>query len=427
MKQEPTAFELLRLGLAPILDLCGVLMLCVLGWQVMFGGSQPFETQALWVGLIGALACWADPRAIRNVPLPMLGYVGVALLSAAVHRWPEVSRGDASGWWTLFDPAFHLVIMTALVYGASYLLRTPERLSLFMVLMVASVSVVAVQILFDRASTKFIYNPLGSAHLPSVAQWGGLHQTGLLLVLGLPMPVAMALLSRSKWQVVAGLLLACGLILVASINGSRGGIATMLFVGTLMATVRTGRRRGGWRSFVLAVVALMIAVALSILLFPTRESTSAGSLYGRTRIWRAALAISLDNMALGVGPGNYPRAMLDGGYAAAHLISGSAGVDQAHNTLLQTGAELGMAGALCLLMYWLWMLDACWRARTLGFVPMLSFGMASVLTGFMIRSMSDNFLDGLGTTDRTRVLVWSLFASVLAIQRLPRWIGQGDR
>ena len=37
---------------------------------------------------------------------------------------------------------------------------------------------------------------------------------------------------------------------------------------------------------------------------------------------------------------------------------------------------------------------------------------------FLLRSMYDNFLDALSTTDRTRVLMWTLCAAALALQRL---------
>ncbi len=56
-----------------ILDAAGLVLLFWLCGQVLFGGSQLFETEALWIGAIGAIACWLQPGAPRSLPLPMGG------------------------------------------------------------------------------------------------------------------------------------------------------------------------------------------------------------------------------------------------------------------------------------------------------------------------------------------------------------------
>jgi len=423
MKPEPTAASLVREGLAPMIDACGVVLLGVLGWQVMFGGSQPFETHAVWLGVIGTIACWVAPGAIRNVPWPLLAYAGVALLSAAVHRWPVVAAASKPDWLSLFTPAVHLVTMAVFVYGAAHFFRKPWRLSVFTVLLVASIGILAVQILFDRAMTNFVYDRNGSVSLPSVAQWGGLHQTGMLLVLALPFPLAMALIGRSASRVLAGLLLAGGLLAVGPINGSRGGVVAMIVTGVIMSICAVAKRVGvRWRSRALWSVVPVVAIGLAVVLLVRINSLAGGlkNIGDRLSIWEAAVRIWLDHLWLGVGPGNYQTAMLDGGYARTYLPAGSGGAEQAHNLLLHVGAETGAIGVLCLLALWVWMFKACWRAWARGYRTQVAFGLFFALFGFFARSMSDNFLDGLVTTDRTRVLVWMLFGAALALQRRVR-------
>lgn len=422
MMQEPTAFSLLRAGLAPILDAVGVALLVWLGFQVMFGGSQPFETYAVCLGIIGALACWIAPGAVRNLPIPMLAYVSIALLSAAASRWGAVTTAPTPDWWALFTPATHLLTMVVYIFGAAFLLRTPWRLSLCVVLLAGSIIVLGTQLLFDRVSTNFVFIRNGSVSLPSVAQWGGLHQMGMLLVLALPFPASLLLLGRSPMRVAAGLTLVIALMTVAVINSSTGGIVAMTFVALTMAGCVAAKniRRKSLR--VLLAGAVLATFSGSFIAVATGRVplVAHGDLAGRVPIWRAAAAICRDHVWLGVGPGRYSTMMLDGGYAARFLPPGG-GAEQAHNLLLHQGAEIGAIGMLCVAALWLWLLRACWRAWLDGRLPLVTFGLSFALAGFFIRSMSDNFLDNLVTTDRTRVLIWMLFAAALAVERLPRF------
>lgn len=426
MTQEPTAWSLLRAGLAVMLDAVGVVLLVWLVGQVLFGGSQLFETEALWIGAIGALACWLTPGARRNLPIPLLAYVGVAVLSAAMHQWPVVSAAPAPNWWALLTPAVSLMTMAVVVLGAAHLLRSPWRLSVFVVLLGVSIQALAVQVMFDRTVSNFVYNEAGSTFLPSVAQWGGLHQTGLLLVIGLPLSLAVSILGRSAWRMVAGLLLAAGLLVVAFFNGSRAGIGIMALTTIGMVTMGLGLQRSvsaRWMRGIFVVVVLALPAALWYAATHVTTSMRALSLTaGRLPIWKAAGSIVRDHPWLGAGPGNYSVAMVEGGYAAKNLPGFphiTSGVEQAHNLLIHVAAETGVFGALFLLGVFAWFLRACWKAVTAGDLPVVAAGLLFALAAFLARSMSDNFLDGLVTVDRTRVLVWSLFAAALAVSRLP--------
>lgn len=424
MTSSPTAWTLFREGLAVILDAAGLVLLVWLCGQVLFGGSQLFETEALWIGAIGAMACWLQPGARRNLPIPMLAYVGIAVLSAAVHQWPTVSSAASPNWWQLFAPAVSLMTMAVCVLGVAHLLRGRLRVSLFVVLLAVSIQVLAVQLLFDRTVSAFLYNEAGSVSLPSVSQWAGLHQAGLLFVIGLPLCLSAGMLGRTALPVVAGLILAATLITAAFFNGSRGGIAVMAFtaVGMLLARVLKQGRAGWLRpAFVLLIAALPLLLWYSATHVTT--STRSWSLStGRAEIWKAAAMVVRDHPWLGVGPGNYTTTMLADGYAEKFLyqVEGRySGAEQAHNLLLHVGAEVGVLGAVFLLALFLWLIRGCWSAFRAGEIRMVSAGLLFALAAFLFRSMSDNFLDGLVSIDRTRVLLWALFAAALAVSRLP--------
>jgi len=432
--KEPTAVDLLRLALAPILDAVGVLLLVWLGLHVMFGGSWDFMSAALGLGVVGALASRLDPTAARNLPLPMLAYVAVALLSAAAHRWHQIASAAETTWLSLFTPATHLVIMVVFVAGTAYLLRTPRRLAVFTALLAAGVLVIAGQTLFDRISTNFVYVEGGSASLPSVAQWGGMHQLGTLFVIAFPLITAVAFFTQSALRIAAGLGLGAGLLLIAVANGSRSAIATMVVSAVVMGAVSfgaAGATRWRPRYYLLVLAGLAIGLWFGLAqVNATRPLTSMSS--GRLPIWTAAVHIIRDHPWLGVGPGNYSVAMIDGGYAERFLPryasrrrdvpdpAAMLGTDQAHNLLLHVGAETGVAGAAAVIALWVWLLTACWRALVHSRLQLVPFALMMALAAFLMRSTYDNFLDNQVTVDRMRVLVWLLFAAALALQRRVR-------
>ena len=421
MTQEPTACPFVRAGLAVILDAVGVVLLVWLGWRMFFVFDDALQTPALAVGLLGTAACWADRDAHRTVSSFMLAYVGIALLSAAVHRWTTVTSLPEPDWLTLFTPATHLVVMAVFVFGAAHLLRTPRRLSLLALLLVMAVGVLAVQILLDRAIADFIIIRSGAAALPSVPQWGGIHGTSLLLTIALPLALSVSVVNQSGLRMPAGIVLGGGFLLVAYFNGSRGGLVSMVLVCVAMAVLRLGisvRRR--WSMLALWAVVLAPPTALTFALLSSRTAIGGiKDLSGRGMIWEATGRLALDNPWLGVGPGNYSQAILESGHAK-DFIAQYGGLHNAHSLLLHVGAEVGVFGVLCLLAFVGWALRSCWRALARGCLPMIAVGLLFALAGFMVHSVSENFLDARADVERTRLVVWIVFASVLALERLSR-------
>lgn len=420
MNREPSAVSLLAEGLARIADGVGVALLILLVWRMFFVFDPALQEPALVVGLVGMAACWTDKGALKNAPLAMLAYAGVALLSAAVHRWAAVSSSGDPAWLSLFTPASHLVVMAVFVYGTAHLLRTPARLSGFTVLLVGSIVVLSAQILFDRAGSGFVYIRSGQS-LPSIPHWGGIHGTSLCLTLGLPLASVGLVTGRFVWRGMAGATLAAGLLVTAYLNGSRGGLVSMgVVVGAMavFALVRTTSSRR--QPLLLGIGVAVLSIGLGTLIWSLRAQIDHGEdLSGRTWIWTAAAKLVRDHPWLGVGPGNYSQAIAASGYAAdfpSHYVSRQ----NAHNLFLHVSVEAGVFGALCLMVFMLWALRACWRTWTSGYTPMLALGMLFALGGFLVHSLSEDFFDARAEVERTRLVVWMILAAVLAIERVPR-------
>ncbi len=423
----PTAFTLLRASLASMLDGVGICLLAVLGLRALLGGSYEFDSAALWVGSIGTLACWLDARAPKSAPVWLPLYVAIALLSAAVHRWASVMAAPSPAWLDLFTPAAHLFSWGLLVYAAGYLLRSPWRMSLVVVMVVASTCLLGVQILFDRAVTDFVYERIGSSSIPSVFQWGSLHQTGMVLLVALPFPMAVALAAQSRWRMLSGWMVSAALLGIGYVNGSRTGVLAMAVVIAAMGVAVLLRSGSGplVRKALVAAVLVVVGLGLGYLIFSNNSSmppvrSASGD---RGPIWTAAAMMTIDHPWLGVGPGNYRSSMEIGEYAVKYLPwypYNRGGIEQAHNMLLQASAELGLAGALVLLLLWRAMIVSCLRAWAMNIVPLVALGMGAAISAYLLRSMADSFMDNLIASDRTRILVALFFGAALALNRLTR-------
>lgn len=286
---------------------------------MFFVFDSALQGRALVVGLVGTLACWTDLRARKNAPLALLGYVGIGLLSAAVHRWSALSSSAGPVWLSLFTPASHLAVMTVFIYGTAHLLRTSSRLSWFVVLAAAAVGVLATQIAFDRASVGFDY-VRGGPSLPSVPHWSGIHGTSLVLTIGLPLVAGVSLTNHSVSRLLAGALMATGLLVAAYLNGSRGGLVSMCLVATAMALFgaasRSRLKSRPW--FLLGLVATPLTLAATMVWFLRAHFANGEELSGRTLIWDATARLALDHPWLGVGPGNYAAAIVDSGHAVEY-------------------------------------------------------------------------------------------------------------
>lgn len=421
------SLELFRTGFARIGDWIVPPLLLWLGWQVFFGGSQPFQIEAWWVGLAAALTCIAMPGASRQVPIAMLGYIALALISAAASRWTVVNRSPDLAWWELFRPASHLLVMIVFTVGMAHTLRSPKRLALFTATFAAAILLLAAQLLFDRIRTGYIYNEGGSSSMPTVSQWSGIHQLGVVFVAGAPMVMALMVTGRAWSSAVSAMLLTAVIMLAAFLNGSRSGIFSIAIAAVLMLAVSLLSGRPASRRVRTLQAAVMLTIPFAVWYGFTHSSTSMRSLgsltAGRMPIWTTAVRIAADHPWLGVGPGNYLGALADGGYGQRFLPQwGAYGFtpNHAHNQFLQVAAETGIPSLICFLLMCGWMLRGCWIAMPLTRVRIVALGVMFALAGVLVRANYDSIMDGIIGSDRIRLLVWMLFAMAMAIRGIAR-------
>ena len=86
--------------------------------------------------------------------------------------------------------------------------------------------------------------------------------------------------------------------------------------------------------------------------------------------------------------------------------------------LLQASAELGVAGALVLLLLWRAMIVSCLRAWAGNIVPLVALGVGAAIFAYLLRAMADSFMDNLIASDRTRILIALFFGVALALNRM---------
>lgn len=405
-----------RTAVARIADAAATLGCFWLGWQVMFGGFQPFHVEALWVGVVGAVACLLDPQARRSFPVGLVGYALAGVVSSLVHNWAGANLDGGFAWQVVLGPVDYLLYMLVFVFGASYVLRTPARLASFLTAMAIAILVIATQLLFDRASTDFVYSRTGRNYIPSVSQWSGLHQVGLVLVIGLPMCLSIAIRGGTVMRAVSGGVLAAFLVMAAWFNGSRSGLLVIAFMAVAMVATRLPRPRLT-RPRAIAVGVAIVMVGAAAMWSPWSLSDR---LLDRAPIWRAAWQMFLDHPLTGVGPRQFTNTMHVGGYGAAFLPwyeSSHGGTENAHSLPLQVAAETGIVGLISLAWFAVWAWRASARAIARNHEPMIAMAVGFAVIAFFARTLFDNFFALDFETDRIKPLAWSLFAAAVAVHR----------
>ena len=402
-------------------DAVGIAALAWVGYRILFSYSASFMIEAAWVGVIGTIACLAHPGSSKRMPAALVVLTAAALVSAAVNRWPAVWPDPSQPINTLFRTAYPYVFMLIFVFGAAHLLRTRLRLAWFTVTVAGAIVVLAVQILFDRAATGFVYNRGDMVSLPSVAQLSGIHQAGFVLVTGLPLCLALGVTGSTLSQIASGGVLSATLIASGWVNGSRTSVISMAVVcaavvATLATTLKIGRRRALlWSAMAAAPIAIAALLFTSMSSMPAVTSITGD----RAPIWRATAQIFFDHPLVGVGPGNYTTVMLRDDYAERFLpwYPAIGGREQAHNLPLQVAAETGIAGVAALLLFFAW----AWQAsrRAYAHMPVIALGIGFAVFAIFVRCLFDNFLGLEVTADRMRPFVWIFFAAAVAVGRLP--------
>ncbi len=200
----------------------------------------------------------------------------------------------------------------------------------------------------------------------------------LFFVTFLPLAVAEALIGGKMMRVV-GLGSACAAVVGIALTQSRGGVASLALVAG-HALLMAGRR--AWLLLpILLVGAWIFFNNADVRIWERFQDLGEQSDYnftdraGRLEVWREGLMLMAGHPLLGVGVGQFANAL---------GMVGSGVYITAHNTYIQIGAELGVAG---LVLY----LAMLWRLRKIAVNGikspnsgdrMRSRGMLLALTGF---------------------------------------------
>ena len=308
-----------------------------------------------------------DPFPARAVPLLIFAWIAAALMLplirggwdrgvATLVRSPPVMLSIALFALMLLrlpassDPSYGdfklelFVISNLALLAAGIVLGTkPERLELFLLL----------SLLIDAISGLLVLRQFGSV-AASTNRYGLEDQNVISLGIqgaqGVMVTTYLMLKASRLWrQLLAVALLPIAIVALLA-SGSRGpvlgGAAGLLILLVLLARSRTSALR------VLAVVAVFIAAwaavgtvvpaaaaqrALSVL----TGSGSGVSSNGRNQLWVAAWQTMLRHPLLGAGTGSFAHE------GRSEVCPGPGCLDRyPHNVVLETGAELGVIGAL---------------------------------------------------------------------------------
>jgi hypothetical protein len=404
-----------------IADWCGVALLIATTWQMYFAVDTPLQVLALITGMAGVIASFADREADRRLPLSIPIYAGVLLTITAFNHWPAealtiVERADR-----LFEPSVFAAVMVVFLYGAAHLLRTPQRMAIMVSFMTVCVLVLAVEIMFDRASTGFVYERAGAESTPSVPNWGGIHGASLFLTLTLPLVLAAPMVVPNNLTLwAASAILGGGLLLAGYLNGSRGGLLAMTVAAFAMPLIVLAPKSLRARLVYWGAILASFTALVAFFIVWRRQHVGFEFLSFRDFAWKSAVDIFREHPWFGIGPGNYANAILSrGGAPDLQFVN-------AHNLFLQTAAETGVFGLLSLIAFLFGMFRASWSAWSTRRAPILSLGLLAAFLGFLAHSMTENFWMARIQVERTRLLVWLTFALILALSRLPYSAPRGD-
>ncbi len=299
---------------------------------------------AILAGLLALLLYVIDRRAIRRSELL---WVGPTKCLLALLAWMVLSVPWAlvpgNSFTLVFDNFIKTVLMYLVVVGAVRYIRDIERLA---AAYVASATVYAAVVLsrFELGS--------GDAWRLGHLYYYDANDFATFVVSAFPMALYFAHAGRRQ----AVRLLSMGALLILTVafvhTGSRGGFLALAAVGVFFVfrytAIPVGRRVGAF-----SVVALLVVATASDRYWSQMGTMFSDSDYnqteesGRMQIWQRGVGYMLQYPILGVGPENFPVA--EGTLSEfAERQQYGIGVrwNAPHNSLVQIGAELGIAGLL---------------------------------------------------------------------------------
>lgn len=317
------------------------------------------------VALGAAVLVLLDPRE-RRAPHPMLLVGGVAVsLDVAVATWSALGAADPALSIASIDGQLRGVV----VLGAVLLLvRTPRRLELAVLGIVAAMAAISAVNLWQAASGSYASTYFGLA-FPKLAALGAESGYRLggpvgdpnffaqMLAPGVAVAFALALAARSSGRRT---LLFCAAALGTAalvLTYSRGGLLALL----LALAVVAGRSLR-WGALVVALLLSVPAGLFAPKALTERMATAAetaptalegsrvqdSAINGRASEALVALELFREHPIIGVGSGNYPVHYLD--HARGLGLDRRSEARSAHSLVLETLAETGILGLTTLVV-----------------------------------------------------------------------------
>lgn len=266
----------------------------------------------LGVGLAAAFGCWIVVSATMRSgnPMPLLALLVTAVVSYAIGR----------------------------VQGRDH----PVRTAGIVVLVILSMAIVS--------------GPAALAGGPEDPPLGYGNANGALYALGVAAAAIVARLADRGLVRRAGAVIAVVLLVLTALTTSKA--ATILAATILLVAV--GAPRIVKRAVLIAPVLVIGAIAMTIVVglmhgsgsVPGLESALTGR---RAQLWHDAIDIIAEAPVFGVGPGGFAD--------TSPTALGDVDARWAHSAYLQTGAELGIPGALLLIALTLFTFAALYRSQ----------------------------------------------------------------
>jgi len=397
------------------------------------------------VGLLLFAYVWRVQDAfpiLGKLQLPLLG-LGIAGILYITNRHPWRRPGQIRGtivYLTVALMALMLIgVPTSLWPGHSLTFALKTYLSNLLLLGVTAASIRSVSDVEFYARTN-LYGGLFYAMMVNLffrvgpdGRLGGLvyydaNDFALVMVATLPFAVYLIKFGRKGFRRAMGLL-ALGLIMLALVkSGSRGGFIGMIAV-MLYILLRYRAIPSTTRLFV-AVAGILLAVLIgsdkywkqmSTILTPTADYNWTDP-QGRRAVWTRGVGYVADNPVLGLGVGAYPIA--EG--TLSEISQQRASVGQgfkwsvAHNSFLETAAELGIPGLIVFLGFFVASIAALRKIRPGGIYGPGITGRETALSQMLIGSLFGFAVAGIFVSAEYFSYLYFLLGLVIGLTKMLR-------
>jgi O-antigen ligase len=397
------------------------------------------------VGLLLFAYVWRVQDAfpiLAKLQLPLLS-LGIAGLLYVTNRHPwrrPLQLRSTIGYLTLGLMALMLIgVPTSLWPGhsLSFTLKTYLSNLLFMAVTAASIRSVADVEFYARTN---LYGGLFYAMMVNLffkvgpdGRLGGLvyydaNDFALVMVATLPFAVYLLKFGRNGLRRVMGLV-ALGLITLALVkSGSRGGFLGMIAV-MVYILLRYRAIPSTTRLFV-AVAGIVLAVLIgsdkywaqmSTILHPTADYNWTDP-QGRRAVWKRGMGYVAHNPVLGLGVAAYP--MAEGTLSAISQQRASAGQgfkwSVAHNSFLETAAELGIPGLILFVGLFVETVEALRKVRPGGMYGPGITGRETALSQMLIGSMFGFAVSGIFVSAEYFSYLYFLLGLVIGMTKMLR-------